>query len=94
MIITGGYNVHPQEVESVLNTCPGITESAVVGIPDEKWGEVVTAFIVGAPEIDPLIHCRNSLASYKIPRKIFYIDSIPKSEVGKILRKDLRKSYK
>lgn len=94
MIISGGYNVYPEEVESILNTCPGVIESAVVGIPDDMWGEVVTAFIVGAPEIDPIMHCKNSLASYKIPRKIFYIDSIPRNDAGKILRKNLRKHYK
>lgn len=94
LIISGGYNVYPEEVESILNTCPGIIESAVIGTPDDKWGEIVTAFIVGTPEIDPTMHCKNSLASYKIPRKIFYIDSIPRNAAGKILRKNLRIYYK
>lgn len=94
MIITGGNNVYPEEVESFINSCPGVIESAVVGTPDDRWGEIVTVFIVGTPEIDPMIHCKNSLASYKIPRKIFYIDSIPKNDAGKILRKNLRKHYK
>ena len=94
MIITGGYNVYPEEVESVLNMCPGITESAVVGMADEKWGQVVTAFIVGQPTVDLDKHCRDNLASYKIPRDIRYIDSVPRSEAGKILRRELRKLYK
>ena len=90
MIITGGNNVYPEEVESIINSCPGVVESAVVGTPDDRWGEIVTAFIVGSPEIEPLMYCKNSLASYKIPKKIFYIDSIPKNDAGKILRKNLR----
>lgn len=94
LIISAGTNIYPEEVESVLNKCPGVVESAVVGTPDDRWGEIVTAFIVGAPEIDPLLYCKNNLASYKMPRKIFYIDSIPKNDAGKILRKNLRKDYK
>ena len=94
MIITGGNNVYPEDVESVLNKCPGVIESAVVGTPDEKWGEIVTAFVVGGPTVDINQYCRDNLASYKIPRNIVYTDSIPKSDVGKILRKNLRNSYK
>lgn len=94
MIITGGNNVYPEEVEAVLNSCPGVIESAVIGTPDDKWGEIVTAFVVGVPMDDPFEYCRANLASYKLPRKLQYVDSIPKSEVGKILRKKLRDSYK
>ena len=94
MIITGGYNVYPEEVENIINSCPGVIESAVVGIPDDKWGEIVTAFVVGMPMADLYELCRNSLASYKVPRKLTYVDSIPRNEVGKILRKNLRNSYK
>lgn len=90
MIITGGNNVYPEDVESIINSCPGVIESAVVGVPDEKWGEVVTAYIVGQPTTDLLEHCKNNLANYKIPRNVNYVDSIPKSETGKILRKELR----
>lgn len=94
MIITGGNNVYPEEVESIINKCPGVIESAVVGTPDDKWGEIVTAYVVGQPTVDIDQHCRDNLASYKIPRNIRYVDSIPRSEVGKILRKQLRNSYK
>lgn len=94
MIITGGHNVYPEEVEAVINNCPGVKESAVIGTPDDKWGEIVTAFIVGDPEIDPVLHCRSDLATYKIPRKIFYVESIPRNDAGKILRKNLRNYYK
>lgn len=94
MIITGGNNVYPEEVESIINNCPGVIESAVVGTPDDRLGEVVTAFIAGMPTADPIEYCRTYLANYKIPRKIFYIDIIPKNHAGKILRKQLRISYK
>ena len=90
MIITGGNNVYPEEVEAVLNSCPGIIESAVIGTPDDRWGEIVTAFIVGMPMTDPYEYCKDNLASYKIPRKVSYVDSIPKNETGKILRRKLR----
>lgn len=94
MIITCGNNVYPEEVESVINSCPGVVESAVVGVPDDRWGEIVTAFIVGEPTEDPIKYCKDSLASYKIPRKILYVHSIPRNDAGKILRKNLRNSYK
>lgn len=94
LIISAGTNIYPEEVELILNKCPGVIESAVIGTPDDRWGEIVTVFIVGMPVVDPVIYCKENLASYKIPRKIFYIDSIPKNDVGKILRKNLRKHYK
>jgi acyl-CoA synthetase (AMP-forming)/AMP-acid ligase II len=90
MIITGGNNVYPEEVEAVLNSCPGIIESAVIGTPDDRWGEIVTAFVVGMPMTDPYEYCKDNLASYKTPRKVSYVDSIPKNETGKILRRKLR----
>jgi acyl-CoA synthetase (AMP-forming)/AMP-acid ligase II len=94
MIITGGNNVYPEEVEAVLNSCPGVIESAVIGTPDDRWGEIVTAFVVGMPMADLYELCKNNLANYKIPRKLTFVDSIPKNEAGKILRKNLRNSYK
>ncbi|MDC3266367.1 acyl--CoA ligase [bacterium] len=90
MIITGGNNVYPEELESVINSCPGVIESAVVGMLHDRWGEVVVAFVVGTPTVDLFEYCRDNLASYKLPRKVNYVDSIPKSETGKILRRQLR----
>jgi 2-furoate---CoA ligase len=86
MIITGGENVQPVEVEEVLARAPGVREVAVVGLPDERWGQIVAAFIVpsGPPDIDPVV---GQLASYKRPRKIVLVKEIPKSPVGKILRR-------
>jgi 2-furoate---CoA ligase len=93
MIITGGENVYPIEVEDVLARHPDVAEVAVVGLPDEKWGQVVTAFVVPrrpdltAAELDA--HCRASpdLADFKRPRRVVFVRAIPKSPVGKILRR-------
>ncbi|MEW8969520.1 MAG: long-chain fatty acid--CoA ligase [Mesobacillus sp.] len=95
MIITGGENVFPLEIEHWLCSHPLIHEAAVVGIPDEKWGEVVTAFIVleeGAAlgEHEAKMHCRQKLAGYKVPKVIQTIGHMPKTHVGKIDKKKLR----
>ena len=95
MIITGGYNVYPREVEDALMAHPAVLECAVVGAPDEKWVEAVTAFVVlrsGQPVTeDELIEfTRERLASYKVPKSVRFIEQVPKSAVGKILRRALR----
>jgi 2-furoate---CoA ligase len=93
MIITGGENVSPVEIESCLSLHPAVSEVAVVGLPDERWGKIVTAFIkrrspVGCAELDS--HCRDSgLANFKRPRRIIFVQEIPKSPVGKLLRRKL-----
>jgi long-chain acyl-CoA synthetase len=94
MILVSGFNVYPNEVESVLATLPGVVECGVVGVPDAKSGEAVKAVIVRA---DPAItegaviaHCRAHLAAYKVPRAVEFRDALPKSPIGKILRRDLR----
>ena len=93
MIITGGENVSPVEIESCLSLHPAVSEVAVVGLPDERWGKVVTAFIkrrsvVTAEELDA--HCRTSgLANFKRPRRVVFVATIPKSPVGKLLRRQL-----
>ena len=91
MIITGGENVSPVEIESCLSLHPAVLEVAVVGLPDEKWGKVVTAFIkrkapMSEAELDQF--CRTSgLADFKRPRRFVFVDSLPKSPVGKLLRR-------
>jgi long-chain acyl-CoA synthetase len=94
MILVSGFNVYPNEVEEVLARHPGVREVGVIGVPDERSGEAVKAFVVASdskPSPDELIaHCRESLASYKIPKQIEFRDELPKSPIGKILRKDLR----
>lgn len=99
MIISGGENVYSAEVENVLYDHPAVLEAAVIGIPDERWGELVTAIIVpreGASVTEEEIqeHCRKSIAGYKIPRKvIFRSEPLPKSGPGKILKTELRKPF-
>jgi 2-furoate---CoA ligase len=96
MIISGGENIHPLEVENVLARAPGVREVAVAGLPDEKWGEAVTAFVVpetaGVRVEDLECYCRQStdLAAFKRPRRILLVTAIPKSPIGKVLRRQLR----
>ncbi len=95
MIITGGYNVYPREVEDVLLSHPAVAECAVVGAPDPKWVEAVTAFVALKPgqsvaEADLIQLVRSTLAPHKAPKSVHLVDAIPKSPVGKILRRALR----
>ena len=95
MILVSGYNVYPDEIDRVLAAHPAVLESATIGIPDEKRGETVKSFVVlvggGVAEEDELVaHCRESLAAYKVPRSIEFRESLPKSTVLKILRRELR----
>jgi long-chain acyl-CoA synthetase len=98
MIITGGINVYSNEVEEVLYQHPDIAEVAVIGVPDEKWGESVKAVVALRPgrtaDAEPLIaYCRERLAGFKVPRSIDFLASLPKSDRGKILKHDLRERY-
>jgi long-chain acyl-CoA synthetase len=96
MIIRGGFNVYPREVEEVLYTHEAIYEAAVVGVPDAEHGEEVKAFISLAPDAragpDEIVQfCRERLAAYKYPRIVEILESLPKGPTGKILRKELRR---
>jgi long-chain acyl-CoA synthetase len=99
MIVTGGENVYSGEVEAVLYEHPTVREAAVFGIPDPQWGELVMACVVLKPgEVlsanDLMAHCRRSLANYKIPRRVEFLDTeLPKSGSGKILKRILRERY-
>jgi long-chain acyl-CoA synthetase len=95
MIIVSGFNVFPNEVEAVAAACSGVAECACVGRPDDKTGEAVRLFVAKAPgatltETDLIAHCRRQLSAYKVPKEVRFLDALPKSNVGKILRKDLR----
>jgi long-chain acyl-CoA synthetase len=95
MIIVSGFNVYPNEVEAVAAACAGVAECACIGRPDDKTGEAVRLFVAKAPgstlsEADVIAHCRQQLAPYKVPKDVRFLDALPKSNVGKILRKDLR----
>jgi 2-furoate---CoA ligase len=93
MIISGGENISPVEIESCLSLHAAVSEVAVVGLPDERWGKVITAFIKCRAVIEPDeldSFCRKSgLAGYKRPRKYIFVSEIPKSPVGKLLRRRL-----
>lgn len=93
VIITGGSNVYPREVEEVLLTHPAVREVAVVGVPDPEWGESIRAFVVatGDPTPEELIrYCRTRLASFKKPRDVILVTALPKNATGKILKRELR----
>jgi acyl-CoA synthetase (AMP-forming)/AMP-acid ligase II len=94
MILVSGFNVFPNELENVISLCPGVVECAAIGVPDEKQGEAIKVFVV---KNDPTLteegvasHCRQNLTGYKIPRYIEFRDELPKTNVGKILRRELR----
>jgi long-chain acyl-CoA synthetase len=94
MILVSGFNVYPNEVEAVLASQPGVSDVAVVGVPDDECGEIVAAFVVSngpaMSEDDVRRHCRASLTGYKVPKLVIFRSELPKSAVGKVLRKDLR----
>lgn len=98
LIISGGYNVYPREVEEVLYQHPAVRECAVIGVPDAKWGEAVKAVLslrpgTAATAEELMEHCRQHLAGYKKPQTIDIIDDLPKNPNGKILKKELRQPY-
>ena len=94
MILVSGFNVYPNEVEAVIAAYPGVADTAVVGVPDDETGEIVVAFVTpkDASVTEDAIrqHCRQSMTGYKVPRIVVFKKDLPKSNVGKVLRKDLR----
>jgi acyl-CoA synthetase (AMP-forming)/AMP-acid ligase II len=96
MIITGGENVYGPEVESALIEHPDIADAAVIGVPDDFWGESVKAIVVATTELDPadvIEFCRQHLAGYKCPRTVDFVESLPRNASGKILKTELREPY-
>ena len=98
IIITGGMNVYSSEVENVLQRCPGVLQVAVIGVPDEDWGETVLAVVVPDPLIpvrseDILLWTRERLAKYKRPKFVEFVDALPVTAYGKIDKKRLRHTY-
>jgi fatty-acyl-CoA synthase len=91
VVISGGSNIYPREVEEVLLEHPGVSEAAVVGAPDAEWGEVVVAFIVGA--VEPAVldaHLLERIARFKRPKRYLFVDALPKNSYGKVLKRQLR----
>jgi acyl-CoA synthetase (AMP-forming)/AMP-acid ligase II len=98
MIVSGGENVYPREIEDVLFKHPAVADAAVIGVPDSQWGEVVKAVVVlrkgaSATEAELIEHARKHLASYKRPRSVDFIAELPRNPSGKVLKKDLREPY-
>jgi long-chain acyl-CoA synthetase len=98
MILVSGFNVYPNEIEAVVAMHPGVLECAAIGAPDEKSGEAVHLFVVkkdsSLTAAALLEHCRAHLTGYKCPREVEFRDELPKSNVGKILRRELREEMK
>jgi acyl-CoA synthetase (AMP-forming)/AMP-acid ligase II len=98
MIIRGGENISPAEVEGVLHSHPKIEDAAVIGVPDAKWGQAPRAIValkkreIAAPE-EIMEYCRSELAGFKRPRSVIFVDSLPRNQMGKVLKKELREKY-
>jgi fatty-acyl-CoA synthase len=95
MVISGGVNIYPREIEDHLSTHPSILEAAVIGVPDPEWGETLRAFIVlrdgqQLSEVEVVNYCREALADYKRPRKVTFLPEMPRNPTGKILKRELR----
>lgn len=98
MIISGGFNIYPTEVEQVLYTLPEVFEAAVIGVPDEQWGEAVRAVVVLKPgtalsELEVIDHCARTLAGFKKPRAVDFVSELPKNPNGKVVRRLIRDAY-
>jgi long-chain acyl-CoA synthetase len=98
MIVTGGENVYPAEVENALMAHPEVLDVAVVGVPDDRWGEAVKAVVVPAGETEPdrnelVSFCRERLAGYKCPKSIDFAESLPRNPSGKLLKREIRRPY-
>ena len=95
LIISGGSNVYPREVEEVLLQAPGVSEVAVVGAPDPEWGEIIVAFVVVQPGVKLSAEaldafCLNEIARFKRPKRYEWVDHLPKNNYGKVLKTELR----
>jgi acyl-CoA synthetase (AMP-forming)/AMP-acid ligase II len=98
MIISGGENIYPAELENTLAACPEVQEAAVIGIPSEKWGETPLAIIVAAAGTAPTAesierYCRENLAAYKVPKHYEFVSQLPRNPSGKLLKPLLRKQF-
>jgi len=98
MIVSGGENVYPAEVENALLSHPTVVDAAVIGVPDAKWGETVKAVVVRAPDgsaesADLIAYCRTLLAHYKCPTSVDFVEALPRNPSGKVLKRELRDKY-
>jgi len=96
IIISGGFNIHPSEIETALSSHPAVDDCAVFGVPDERWGEAPVAYVVRTAEVsaaDLITHCTDLLARYKRPREVVFVDTIPRTPSGKTQKHHLRDAY-
>ncbi|MEV6982709.1 hypothetical protein AB0M95_15800 [Sphaerisporangium sp. NPDC051017] len=98
MIIVGGENIYPTEIENVLAKHPAVADVAVIGVPDDRFGEAVHAFVALRPgeaarPRDLMVFCRDRIASFKIPSRFEFVDRVPRNPSGKILRRELRDRF-
>ena len=98
MIVSGGENIYPIEVEEVLSQHPAVADVAVIGVPHERWGETVKALVVVAPNSDVaadelVAFARERLAGYKLPRSVDFVSGLPRTPAGKVLKRELRARY-
>ena len=102
LIISGGVNIYPAEVEAELLAHPAVGDVAVIGVPDEEWGESVIAVVEPRPDVEPgdalgeelIGYCRSRLANYKCPRRVDFVAELPRSDAGKLYKRRIREEYR
>ena len=98
MICSGGVNIYPMDIEEVLHSHPKVHESAVIGVPDDKWGEAVLAIVVprqgqSLDQEEIIRYCKDNMASYQAPKLVQFVDELPRNPSGKVLKRELREPY-
>jgi acyl-CoA synthetase (AMP-forming)/AMP-acid ligase II len=98
IIISGGENISPKEIESVINQHPNVSESCIVGILDETWGEKVVAAVVSKPGVtlapkEIQTHCKHHLLDWKCPKAVFFLEELPKNKMGKIMKEEVTRVF-
>jgi malonyl-CoA/methylmalonyl-CoA synthetase len=98
LVISGGYNIYPKEIEMLLEELPGVLEAAAFGVPHADFGEALVAAVVvrpgaGLDEAGVIAHVRGKLANFKVPKRVFLLSDLPRNAMGKVLKNELRATY-